>query len=147
MTFEQYHDPQRITGDMVHIGYEFRDRFKINYEKVYEKDFSDVLKDRMICVGGYAWPPVENDEHIRVDTTPNHLFLIYGKPDYMAFDNYIDRVGNDFLKRLASDFNFYKHGYALSVNVKPTVQTSTWAIHPWRRAKKLLGCLFTNPLL
>ena len=44
MTWEAYHNPMRITYEMDDLGKEFLKRISINYEKVYEEDFAQLLK-------------------------------------------------------------------------------------------------------
>ena len=115
MTFETYHDPQRITEEMRNLGLEFNKRFFINYQKVYEIDYGTLLSEDLLNVAGYAWPAAAQGEYPRVDYDPNHAFMAFKRPLTYIFDNYIESAG-DFIKKLASDYNFLDYGYRVSIN-------------------------------
>lgn len=108
-TWEEYHSPTRITKEIENLGLEFRKRFPIEYEKVYEEDYINLIMKDMLIVGGYAWPEEKNGEYPRTDRNPNHAFMDF-EPLFYAFDNYIDSDG-DFVKKLARDYKFLSYGY------------------------------------
>lgn len=118
MTWDDYHNPARITGGMIQMGQEFLKRFVINYEKVLETDFGNLLKKDLLNVGGYAWPPPINGEYPRTDNQPNHVFIAYKNPKYFIFDNYLDPVDGDYTKKLTSNYDLMDYGYRLLINKK-----------------------------
>lgn len=117
MTWEDYHDPERITDEMIQIGLESKKRFPLNYEWVGEKDFGIVLETDEIITGGFAWPVPENGEYPQVDMPANHAFDIFKLPRFLVFDNYIDECDGDFVKKLAQDYSFIGFGYRLYIAV------------------------------
>ena len=125
-TWEEHHDPNRITGVIRLLGEEFAQRFFINYEKVYEKDYGELLKKDMIIVAGYAWPNPVNAEYPKTDNNPNHAFVAYKRPRYFIFDNY-QEVAGDFIKKLAENFDLLDYGYRILVNREMvTPQKRSW---------------------
>jgi len=114
-SFEDYYNPARITPEMKKLGLDFVDRFTVNYEKVTEKDYAALLTKDLLDVAGYAWMPEENGEYPSSDYQPNHCFIIFKTPRYFAFDNYLDEGDGDYIKKLASNFNFYDYGYRLFI--------------------------------
>lgn len=116
MTFDDYHDKGRITGEMNKIGREFKRRFPIRYDKVYRVHFGELYKEDMLDLAGYAWPaPVDGVYH-RTDGTLNHVFAGISNPMHLVFDNYIDESDGDFIKRLAPDYDLLEYGYRLYVS-------------------------------
>ena len=115
MTWDAYHNPARITEKMRKLGEEFADRFTINYEKIYEDKFSEVLDRDLVDTGGYAWPTPISGEYPRTDNDPNHAFILFNKPMSNAFDNYEEASG-DFIKKLASNYKFVGHGYRVIIS-------------------------------
>lgn len=122
MMWEDYSDPKRITQEMRDLGQAFLQRFKLNYEKVYLKDFLTVLPKDFICVGVNAWPIPVNGEYPRYEGDFNHETLMYKRPAYTIFDSYVDSVDGDFVKKLTSDFNFYEYGYRVYISAELTVE-------------------------
>lgn len=117
-TFASYYDPNRITNDMLALGKEFKSRFPLNYERVYEPDFGKVLESDFISTAGYAWTVPVNDEYPNPgDMTPNHAFAAFNLPKYLIFDNYLD-TDNDFIKKLAPDYNLVDFGYRCYVSAE-----------------------------
>lgn len=112
MTFDEYH--KGITSEMRSLGKEFAERFTINYEKVFEPHYAELLKEEMIVVGGFAWASPVDGEYKRTDADPNHCFILWNLPAFQAFDNYLDTDG-DFIKKLAPDFNFIDYGYRVYI--------------------------------
>lgn len=110
LTFEEYHDPKRITKEMKDLGIEFTRRFVLAYEKVNRIHFSEALKDDFLNVAGHAWPAKINGVYPKNDGSLNHAFLLFNKPDFEAFDNYME-APEDFTKTLAPDYFFYEEGY------------------------------------
>ena len=48
---------------------------------------------------------------------PNHAFIVYKRPKYYVFDNYLDEnKEGDFIKKLAPDYNFFDTGYRILIN-------------------------------
>ena len=116
-TWAEHHDPARITEDIKKLGLEFISRFFINYERGHEKNFNNILKNDIIIVGGYAWPPPISGEYPAVNYDPNHAFIVYKRPKYYVFDNYLDEnKEGDFIKKLAPDYNFFDTGYRILIN-------------------------------
>lgn len=115
MTWDDYHKPSRITKKMLALGEEFKKRFIVNYERVSESDFAKVLETDLIGTAGFAWPEVSNGEYPRTEINPNHAFLLYKKPNFYAFDNYIDSFDGDFVKKLAPDYKFIGLGYRVVI--------------------------------
>lgn len=125
-TFDEHHDPKRITQQIKDLGEEFLRRFGINREEVSENQFSNFLERDMLAVGGFAWPQPVNGEYPRVSYQPNHAFVIFEKPDYLAFDNY-EEAENDFIKKLAPDYDFLGYGYRIILSVRhPMPKKLTW---------------------
>jgi hypothetical protein len=122
MTFEQYHNPSRITKDMEKIAAEFAQRFTWNYEQVYAEHFADCLKDDFIDVALFAWSTPKDGIYPRTPNTPNHAVALF-KPRYFAFDNY-EEAPSDFIKHLATDFSFHHYGYRLYLSGQNTVAQS-----------------------
>jgi hypothetical protein len=120
MTFDEYHNPQSITSEMMSMGQEFLKRLSINYEKVYKGQF-DVFYD-VLNVAGFAWEMPINDIFPPSDNPPNHVWMNWNLPKYTAFDNYIDQVDGDYIKRLSTDFNFFDYGYRIIISLTPPKQ-------------------------
>jgi len=137
MTWEDYHNPERITADMRDLGKEFLKRFSINYEKVYEKDFETLLHKDLLNVAGYAWPEPVNGEYPRTDNDPNHVFVAFKTPKYWIYDNYLDSVDGNFDKKLASDYDLLDYAYRLLVNQEAVKPKKKCFIIKW------LGEIFT----
>lgn len=125
MTWNDYHNPKRITSKMEKIGKEFLKRFPVNYEKVYVNDFSRLLVEDMLIVAGHAWSKPIEGVYQEVDYKINHAFMNV-KNKYFIFDNYIDSFDGDFIKHLAEDFNFLSYGYRLFFTKKSTTIKSTY---------------------
>jgi hypothetical protein len=127
MTFDQYHDASKITKAMRDLGIEFTRRFTVNYEQVHRSQISKALEKDMIGVAGYAWPSKKNGVYPKTDETINHAFLLFGKPDFEAFDNYTEGI-NDFTKTLAPDYVFWEYGYRIFISKETTYaqQLSLW---------------------
>ena len=131
MTWEVYHNPERITSFMQKLGMEFTQRFYINYEKVYEKDYTKLLRQDMLDVAGFAWPEPIDEEYPRVDMTPNHCFVAIKNAAYFIFDNYIDQTDGDWIKKLASDYSLLSYGYRLSINQKAITPQKPFNLSQW----------------
>lgn len=117
-TFDEHHDPKRITPEIENLGKEFLEKISIKYERVYEREFVEFLKKDMIVVGGFAWPEPINGEYPKTGNPFNHSYLDFDLPAYMAFDNYIDSVDGDFIKKLASDYDQTDFGYRTIIEIK-----------------------------
>lgn len=115
MTWDEYHDPKRITNELRELGREFAARFRIHYERVFEIHYQELLREDMIDVAGFAWPRPVNGEYPKTDGRPNHAFMILKLPKYHIFDSYIDDVDGDFIKKLASDYDLIDYGYRLFI--------------------------------
>lgn len=115
-TFEEHHNPARITKAMEDLGKEFLARFPIHYEKVNTVHFAELYKQDMLVLAGYAWPTPVNGVYPRVPYQPNHAFMGIERPLHEVFDNYLDEYkDNDFIKTLAPDYAFIDYGYRLYV--------------------------------
>lgn len=117
MTFDEYHNPKRITDAMTRLGLESLTYFTVNYERVYEEQFKTLLEEDMLDVGGFAWMNPVDGEYRRTDFAPNHAFVAFNLPAYSIFDNYIAQ--NSFIKKLASDYDLLDYGYRLIISLKP----------------------------
>lgn len=139
MTWEEYHNPQRITEDMRKLGRDFLERFVINYERVYENDFGLLLDKDILVVGGFAWPEPVSGEYKRSNNQPNHCFILYKKPKYYAFDNYIDSVDGDYTKKLSADYDFIDYGYRVYISREVTIaQRESY----WKQFLEILAIYF-----
>lgn len=150
MTWEEYHNPDRITDKMVDLGAEFSRRFEINYEKVYEEKYKELLEGDLLDVGGFAWTEPKNGEYPKSPYSANHAFILFDLPTFCAFDNYIDQVDGDYIKKLAPDYDFLDYGYRIYISEEKEVKN--WLpdlIHRFYDflsfiVKKLLKCLGKN---
>lgn len=114
MTFEQYHDPKRITAAMLTLGEECKNRFVFRYEQVFRPSFKTALQLDFIDVGVYAWPDPVNGEYPAIVAPFNHVVAMI-RPEYYIFDNYVDSVDGDFIKKLAPNYIFFEYGYRLYI--------------------------------
>lgn len=114
-SFDEHYNPMRITDELTLLGKEFARRFLIRYERANESQFEEILENEMLCTGGYAWPVPVNGEYPRVEYQPNHAFMLFKNPKFYAFDNYIDSVDGDFIKKLAPDYDFIDVGYRVFI--------------------------------
>ena len=124
MTWDEYHRPARITPEMVALGKEFLRRFDINFERVYEENYEEILNADIMEAAGYAWPNPVDGIYPRTDRSPNHAFMLFKNPKYYAFDNYIDSVDGDFTKRLASDYDLLSYGYRIVIPAEYIIPTA-----------------------
>lgn len=137
MTWEQYHDPKRITAKMEKLGQEFLKRISINYERVYANDWEELLKDDMLIVAGHAWSKPVNGIYLRTDKRINHAFMNV-KNKYFIFDNYIDSFDGDFIKHLAEDYKFLPYGYRLFLKLNEVEKEVLWYLDIWNRIKSFI---------
>ena len=117
MTWEDYHNPARITENMRQLGQEFIERFTINYERVFETGFETLLQKDLLDVAGYAWPDLIKGEYSFTEIPPNHIFVGIKLPQTYIFDNY-EEIAGDFIKKLASDYNFFEYGYRIFITAE-----------------------------
>lgn len=116
MTWQDYHNPNRITADMYILGQQFLTKIAINYEKISSSTFKEANLRDLMSVAGHAWPEPKNGEYPRTEAQPNHAWMNI-QPEYLAFDNYIDTVDGDFIKKLDKQFLFYNHGYRIILSL------------------------------
>lgn len=114
-TFDADYDPLRISQTLRDLGGEFLRRFKINYEQVYYANIEEALKQDIPSFGLYAWPSPLNGEYPKTDGSYNHCVMAFAPATYI-FDNYIDPVDGDFIKKLAADYNMTPYGYRIYVS-------------------------------
>lgn len=135
MRFEDYHDPKRITQELKDLGDDFIHRFTINYVRVVGSDFEHLIKADILDVAGYAWPKPRDGEYPRSSSKPNHCFVAFRTPKWYIFDNYIDRVDDDFVKKLAGDYALVDYGYRVLVSKEtvPEIITYEYPKGFWRR--------------
>lgn len=124
-TFTEHTDKSAITGSLRALGQQFLSRFKINYEKVLEVHYKELLKEDMLDVAGFAWPTPENGEYPKVDNSPNHAFLVYKTPAFYAFDNY-EEAPNDYIKKLKPDYDFFEYGYRVYISAQYLPSNKNW---------------------
>ena len=113
MTFEEYHDPKRITKAMDDLAREYRLRFPMNYVRLDSAEFDEANEREMIVVAAYAWPRPVDGIYPRSAKKANHIFARIRAPKSVIFDNYVDSVDGDFKKQLAPDYEYTSTGYAL----------------------------------
>lgn len=111
MTFEQYINPNAITDEMRALGLEFARRFGIAYEQVLNIHFADAVKDDMLTVALCGYPAPVNGEYPRIEGQFTHVVDLFDLPEWYIFDNYVDSVDGDYIKKLAPDYIFYDYGY------------------------------------
>ena len=130
MTWDDYHNPKRITPQLIAIGAEFARRIKINYERVAEDDFGRFLKKDLIDVGGFAWPrPDDKGVYPKTGGQANHAFVVFGEKRYTAFDNYPDSFDGDFIKALASNYDLVQYGYRILITSEiPNPPQDMWVV-------------------
>lgn len=124
MTFDDYHNPKRVTEYMDAIGEEFKCRFPMFYERVLRPHFAEVYKDDMLILAGHAWSTPVDGEYPRTTAPLNHIFMGIKKPLHTIFDNYVDPTDGDFIKKLAQNYELYDEGYRLfitQVEPKPAI--------------------------
>ena len=148
MTWGDYHDKRRITEDMEDLGRAFAKRFSINYEKVFAENIKDACVNEAIVTAGYAWPKPKNGVYGPSKNKANHVFATL-KPEYYVFDNYIDTVDEDFIKRLAKDYTYFEYGYRVGVTAEnPNVSDEWYSIRYLSnlvaKLTKALTTLFEN---
>lgn len=143
MTWDDYHDSNRITEEMKRLAKESLRYLNFNYEKVLESQMERMLDRDILNLAGYAWPVPVNGEYPRVDDPPNHVFMGLRLPKYYIFDNYIDYVDGDFIKKLTPDYDFHRYGYRIiiSENTNPDAKKSSWQWF-WGLIKKLIDKFF-----
>lgn len=115
-TWDEYHNPKQITQEMVDIGKEFKKRFPLNYERVAQAKWK-TLPIGCACVV-HAWPRPVNGIYPQAPGSFNHCVYEL-KPEWKIFDNYPAWVENNWVKQLASNFNFYPYGYRLIFHENP----------------------------
>ena len=118
MTFDDFHNPKRITQSMRNLGLESLTFFSFNYERVLEQDMPTFLNRDILDVAGFAWPNPVDNEYPKTNYPPNHAFMALKTPPYFIFDSYTDIVDGDFIKKLASDYDFMDYGYRLIIGLK-----------------------------
>jgi len=117
MTWNQYHDPSKITKEMEELGLEFLKRFPISYEKIPGPELNEALKTDMPDIAVHAWSTPQNGIYPRIDRRFNHVVAAFGELFYKIFDNYLDRgVKDDFIKQLADDYAIYPTSYRIVIN-------------------------------
>jgi len=117
MTWDEYHNPLDITTEMFELGLEFLERFLINYERVDKSQFKEAQEDDLINLGGWAWgfPNKDGIYERREGAIPNHVFVGV-RPDIFIYDSYVDTHDSDYIKHLASDYEFLPYAYRLIIN-------------------------------
>lgn len=120
MTWNDYHNPTRITEEIERIANESLKYFGFNYEKVWSSHTDEMLNRDILDTCGFAWPEPINGEYPRVDTFPNHVFIKLKNPRTYIFDNYIDHVDGDFIKKLTPDYKFGSYDYRIIISKKLT---------------------------
>lgn len=134
MSFDEYHDKGRITAAIEAIGKQSKEYFKINYERIPRSAFSAALAIDMIDTGGYAWDEPVNGVYGYSAGDPNHAFVVYDKPDFQVFDNYIDPSDGDFFKNLSTEYAFIDSGYRILITIaehRPSVVERLRSILKW----------------
>lgn len=115
MTWDEYHNREDVTGSLLALGEQFKTRFTINYERVYDESYRTLLDEDMLIFAGHAWPTPRKGEYPRTNDPINHAFAGIRSPLYYIFDNYEESPG-DFIKKLAKDYNLLNYGYRLYIS-------------------------------
>jgi hypothetical protein len=117
--WDDHYNPARLTPAVTNLGLEFARRFSLNYEMVYTRDMKLMLEDDCAGIAVYAWANPINGEYQRVDFPFNHCVLAYALPTTYIFDNYLDQgKQGDFIKKLASNYTIFDHGYRVYVSAQ-----------------------------
>ena len=61
-----------------------------------------------------------NGEYPRTEEPFNHAFLLWLLPKFYAYDNYVDQVDGDFIKKLAPNYRFFEFGYRVYISAEIT---------------------------
>lgn len=116
MTFDEYHNPKRVTPQAKALGKEFLKRFRVFYEQVPTAMLDELLVRDMAGLGVYAWPERnKTGEYPRTDGPFGHLVVGFNLPKTFVFDNYPDAKNkqNEWVKKLAEDYAIFEHGYRI----------------------------------
>jgi hypothetical protein len=125
MTWDEYHNPNRITQEMVDLARIFSKRFSINYVQVPSKKFIEANEEDYIVVAGHAWNKPVRGIYTRTEDDINHVWLNV-HPAFVGFDNYIDSTDGDFLKQIAHDYIFRDWGYRMYVSAENPNVVDNW---------------------
>lgn len=121
MTWEQYHDPKRITSSIEKLAEKFKQRFPMNYAMVRNYEFGKAATDGSLDVALFAWPFPKNGTYEPSNGAFNHAVDVFEFTNYyFAFDNYIDTGDGDFEKRLSPSYKFWDWGYHVVVSTQKT---------------------------
>jgi len=116
MTWEDYHNKDRLTDEMTEIGLKFMEIIgEIFFGKEYDFD-----QKRGLCTGLYAWGRYdENGVYQRTENPFTHAVYLPASDDpkvlKQALDNYRDSFDGNFIKDLAPDYKLYKYGYDIVI--------------------------------
>ena len=142
MTFEDYHRKADITPDMLVLGARLLERFPLNYERVKDTDYANVVTTEMIGVAGYAWPKPDSKTGIypKTDKGSNHAFMFFKTPRYHIFDNYFDKFDGDFIKRLADNYDLMGYGYRAYISGEnvPSAPVEPVPVDPEAKKRSLM---------
>ena len=121
MTWEQYHEPKRITKEIESITDEFKQRFPTNYAQVRNSEFGEAATRGSLNVALWAWPFPTNGVYEPRDGAFNHAVDVFEFTNYyFAFDNYIDTHDGDYIKKLSPSYKFWDWGYHVVVSAQKT---------------------------
>ena len=124
---EEYYKTSNITDEINRIAKESLTYFSFKYSRLSEAEMPHWLTKDMLNVGAYAWPAPRDGEYPRVPYQPNHAFIVWKNPRYLAFDNYLDEnKEGDFVKKLAEDYDFLDTAYRLIIALKDPSKKLTW---------------------
>lgn len=124
-TWDDNYNPKRITKEIEELGYDFLERFDIGYDIIYKKDFKEFIKGEMLDVGLHGWSNPVNGIYPRTEEQFNHAVCIFPPTEYEAFDNYLDSIDNDFIKKLSSDYKLLDYAYRIIITEK---KIQNWTI-------------------
>ena len=115
-TFDDHHNPDRITGGMKILGLDFLKRFKINYEQVDNSYFEQLLKMDMENIAVHAWPAIEDGEYPAILAQFNHAVMAFALPKTYIFDNYKDaEFDGIWIKKLKENYKMLNYGYRIYI--------------------------------
>jgi len=100
---------QAVPAGLYKLGEEFLQRFSINYEVVYEKDFHSALNFGPLQVAVSNW--LKQGNYYIPNGGIIHATMLYNDCPWMVFDTY-----SPYIKQLADNYVFMSYGYTWYVN-------------------------------
>lgn len=133
MSWEDYHNPKRITDAMETLGELW---LEVMGQIFYEKEY-DYTKEVGLVTAVHAWPVPNNTGVYEHTPAPFNHAVWRPKPSHYVFDNYLDHDG-DFIKETTPDFRFYDYGYTLVIGEPKPRKAEPWPIDLVKRFIRLI---------